>query len=166
MSYYHSLIDINQIKHVLCCLCSPTKVKWKAATALLSVTGPQCLLLACYCQCFVTNIQVQGHACKTFLAERSSLNVASLIYLWRDVSFKVFMKCCILSDVQSNLASPDSGWGVSIGSSQEISFPFGSQMVYLKQPAEGEGAKRLQTSKKTPTLKSLLLRPECVLEGA
>lgn len=46
---YHGLIYINQIKHVLCCLHSPTEIKWKAATALLSMTRPQCLLFACSC---------------------------------------------------------------------------------------------------------------------
>ena len=60
-SSYHSLIYINQIKHVLCFLRSSTKIKWKAATALHSVTRPQCLLFACSCQFFITNMQVQGH---------------------------------------------------------------------------------------------------------
>lgn len=75
---------------------------------------------------------------ETFLARRSSLNVASLFYLWRDVFFQIFMKCCILNDVRSSLASPVSGWGVSAGNSAEISFFFGIQILYLKQ----EGGKK------------------------
>lgn len=38
----------------------------------------------------------------------------------------------MLNDVQSSLASPASGWGVSVGNSPKISFLFGMQIVFLK----------------------------------
>lgn len=117
-----------------------------------------CLLLSVrYNQCGSSRSCLQ----ETFLARRSSLNVASLFYMWRDVFFQIFMKCFILNDVQSSQASPVSGWGVSAGNSAEISFFFGTKIVYLKQ----EGKKKNPHFPPLP-LKSLLLRPACVLKGA
>lgn len=57
----------------------------------------------------------------------------------------------MLNDVQSSLASPASGWGVSVGNSPKISFLFGMQIVYLKPPQKKK--RGLQNNKK----KSLLL---------
>lgn len=53
------------------------------------------------------------------------------------------MKYCILNDVQSSLASPASGWGVSVGNSPKISFLFGMQIVYLK-PEKKRGPKTIR----------------------
>lgn len=57
----------------------------------------------------------------------------------------------MLNDVQSSLASPASGWGVSVGNSPKISFLFGMQIVYLNPPPKKK--RGLQNNKK----KSLLL---------
>lgn len=57
----------------------------------------------------------------------------------------------MLNDVQSSLASPASGWGVSVGNSPKISFLFGMQIVYLKPKKKKK--RGLQNNKK----KSLLL---------
>lgn len=65
----------------------------------------------------------------------------------------MFVKCCVLNDVQSNLASPVNGWGISVGNSPEISSIVGTQVAYLKQEKT-----RTQTSRNlTPTLRSLIL---------
>lgn len=45
----------------------------------------------------------------------------------------MFVKCCVLKYVQSNLANPVSGWGIGMGNSPQISFIFGTQIAYLKQ---------------------------------
>lgn len=74
------------------------------------------------------------------------------------------MKYCILNDVQSSLASPASGWGVSVGNSPKISFLFGMQIVFLKP--EKKKKRGPQNNKKISTLNSLVLRPVYVLEGA
>lgn len=120
-SSYHSLIYINQIKHVLCCLHCPTKIKWKAAAALLSTTRPRCLLFAGSCQSFISSVQVQGHICEGCFWPEEALDVASSVYLWREVSFQTFTKRCISNEVQSSLPCSAGGWGVSMGNSPETS---------------------------------------------
>lgn len=83
-SSYHSLIYINQIKCVLRC---PTKTIWKAATALLSTRG-QCLTISLFLSVHYNHCtRSRLYLSRTCVARRSSLNVASIVYLWRDEIF-------------------------------------------------------------------------------
>lgn len=167
LSFFLSqIIYVNQIKHVLCCMYSSTEMKWKAAIALLSMARPQCLLFVCSClciyTCFVINMQVQGLIFKWYFWAEDNFLVLPIEFVCEEMFPNVceLYWSCILNDVQSNLASPVSSWGIGVGNSPQISFIFGTQIAYLKQEE-----KRTQTSKTlTPTLTSL--RPKCFLESA